>query len=420
MFFNDGNGQTSYLSPFSKHPITEKGLKFQSVYHYYTFNKFNKFKPIDPQRAAASLNSKTTKILIQIGNSRRHRIIPDWDSKKYGIMKRGYELKFQQHKDIKQGLIDLQAPELKYTAQPMFKYWGCYGENMLGKLLLELKKKYIEESISKPKPVPVKKMVTPPVPVSTNARVVKINNVRQFADVLYQVPVPVLPPSLAGHGFLKPLSVSDDEVDGIIAVPVPSMEMLLPKNNTKQSVSEKFFTSTDNIKQEEIDRGDLSKIITHEYEKLKIKQTSFVKQEPKQEELKVTPVVKKVKDNQCLNKLTSSHVVEKPKHDTHQKELLVLSFDSLDNNVENAIYIPLSEKKLITGEDVDDDILISISKKLNELDMTKKICLTDATGWYSSVLQNLSKAIAGKSVDMKSPEGKYAQGIMDRHPELAM
>jgi hypothetical protein len=66
------------------------------------------------------------------------------------------------------------------------------------------------------------------------------------------------------------------------------------------------------------------------------------------------------------------------------------------------------------------DTLISISKKLNELNVTKKICLNDTTGWYSFVLQNFSRAIAGKSVDLKSPAGQYAQEIMDRHPEMVM
>jgi hypothetical protein len=192
------------------------------------------------------------------------------------------------------------------------------------------------------------------------------------------------------------------------------------KETPTQSVSEKFFTSPDNIKQDEINAEDLSGSITREYEKLKKTQTVSVNPEPKEGKLKVLPVVKKDKDNSWLKRLTLSHTGEKTKPDTHQKELLVISLDSPDTKVENAICIPLEEKKLITGEEVDDDTLIGISKKLNELNVTKKICLNDTTGWYSVVLQNLSRAIAGKSVDLKSPAGQYAQGIMDRHPELVM
>jgi len=373
MFFNDGNGQYSYLSPFSKHPITENGVKFQSVYHYYTYNKFN---PTDPRWAATAVDTKTTKTLLQIGNSRRHQITPNWDSKKYDVMKRGYELKFQQHKGTKQGLINLNASALQYNAQPTFKYWSCYGQNMLGRLLLELKKKYTEESAPKHKPVIVKKVVTSIASVSVKARDVDLKEVRKFADMLYQVPVPVLPPSLAGTGVLKLPPVADDEkevlvdtgfikrsksdneVDEITTVPVPILEMSL--QNT-QTVSVNLEPKPD--------------------------------MEEKREELKMN---------------------------VQQKELLIISLDILDNNVENSICIPLAEKKLITNEEVDDYTLIKISQKLNELNVTKNICLNDTAGWYSCVLQNLSRAIDGKSVDLKSPAGEYAQGIMERHPSIAM
>ena len=56
-----------------------------------------------------------------------------------------------------------------------------------------------------------------------------------------------------------------------------------------------------------------------------------------------------------------------------EKELLVISFNSPDDKVEDAICIPLTEMKAVTGQEVDDDTLISISKKLNELNMKKKI-----------------------------------------------
>jgi hypothetical protein len=62
--------------------------------------------------------------------------------------------------------------------------------------------------------------------------------------------------------------------------------------------------------------------------------------------------------------------------------------------------------------------LISISKKLNVLSLTKKICLNDTTGWYNLVLQNLSRAIAGKVYDDAQGPGLYVKGIMERNPIL--
>ena len=469
MFFSDGNGQYSYLSPFSEHPITEKGVEFKSVYHYYVYNKFIL---TDPYWAKASMKIESMRKLIQIGNSRRHRIIPCWDSKKYDIMKKGYESKFQQHKDIKQKLIDLKESNLKYNAQPEFKYWSCYGKNMLGQLLMELKNKYSKESAPEPKPVPVKKEVAKPETAHTESLYVKPVEVKECVDVLYQVPIPVLHPSLAGS--IKP-PTSVDKYKRVLASPinikpknkvaeiVSALEISSQKTQdtqktqetqksqetqetqktqdtqktqetqksqetqktqektSKQSLSDKFFTGPDNIKQYKIDTTDVSRIITQEYEKLKNTQKLSVKHEQKEEGNK-NPVVKKINGNTWLKNLVAEKPIPKPipKPCIKQKELIVIYLDSLDNKVENSICIPLAEKKLITGEEVDDNTLISISKKLNELDVTKEICLKDTTGWYSSVLYNLNRAIAGKSVDLKTTSGKYVQGIMDRNPELVM
>jgi predicted NAD-dependent protein-ADP-ribosyltransferase YbiA (DUF1768 family) len=148
MFFGDYDGDLSYLSPFSDHPILSDKVSFKSVYHYYTYHKFN---TTNPALSIMAANAKTRRILTLIGNDHRHKITPDWDMKKYDIMKRGYELKFQQHPIIKKSFMCLKNVELKYSPHVRFNYWGHNGKNMMGVLLKELKTKYV--GVIKPEPV---------------------------------------------------------------------------------------------------------------------------------------------------------------------------------------------------------------------------------------------------------------------------
>jgi len=373
MYFNDSDKKCSYLSPFSDHPIFVDGIKFRSVYHYYTYHKFIL---TDSAWAKAVMRVKTTKSLIRIGNSRRHKIVPGWDAKKYKIMKTGYELKFQQHKNIKKKIMELKVVGLKYTSHPKFLYWGYYGKNMLGELLMELKKEYEtkRDALLVPKPIALKVHVKP-------------------TPILKETIKPTVPPPISPLPVLK-ITITDTE-----------------------SVSDKFFSRPDNIKQVAINANDLPENITENYEKLKKPQLLVLPARSRQVE-KETPVTVEKKKTVEVKEVShkTKTTVETPEPEL--KELLAISLDSPDNKIENTICIPLAEMKAVAEEEVDDDTLINISKKLNSLSLTKNICLTDTAGWYSLILQNLRLAIAGKEYDDTSAPGLYVKCIMDRYIDV--
>lgn len=156
MFFGDNNSRYTHLSPFSKNIIHDKGVYFPTVYHYYAYHKFNK---TDPGHAKLLLNSNIKK-LVQFSNSRRNRIMPSWDATKYDIMRKGYTLKFEQYREAKECLLSTTS-DLKYNGNPTFKYWNCYGQNNLGKLLMELRDEFRQRAavtkfaVHKPEPEPV-------------------------------------------------------------------------------------------------------------------------------------------------------------------------------------------------------------------------------------------------------------------------
>ena len=102
-----------------------------------------------------------------------------------------------------------------------------------------------------------------------------------------------------------------------------------------------------------------------------------------------------------------------------KKEALIISFDSIDNIIENAIYIPISEKKRDCDDYTVDSILISISKKLIALNDIKHIFIYDTTNWYSSIIQNLSNAITKNRYDTQDATvTTYVDDIMRRNVDL--
>lgn len=187
MNFDDNDGLYSYLSPFSGHIITENGIKFLNVYQYYTYYKFNN---TDPPYAASILKASSSDNLIRLANSRRNKITPSWDSKKYDVMKNGYKLKFQQYPVLKQCLVTLTADGLNYIEHPYMNYWSYHGKNMLGSMLMELKYEYMDTGVKQlPVPVPMKKItpivkqktpnVTPIVKPALPNNVLPVDNVLQ-------------------------------------------------------------------------------------------------------------------------------------------------------------------------------------------------------------------------------------------------
>jgi predicted NAD-dependent protein-ADP-ribosyltransferase YbiA (DUF1768 family) len=134
MSFDDSN----YLSPFNSCTIVEGDLKFNSVYHYYVYKKF---LGSDAALSEMILKAGSKQQLVALSDTRHVPVIDGWDSKKYNIMKSGYILMFNQHKE----LMDMFKTDTKYHydyEMSAFSYWGCFGSNRMNKMLCDVRKEF--------------------------------------------------------------------------------------------------------------------------------------------------------------------------------------------------------------------------------------------------------------------------------------
>jgi hypothetical protein len=96
------------------------------------------------------------------------------------------------------------------------------------------------------------------------------------------------------------------------------------------------------------------------------------------------------------------------------KPMVVVSLNTPDNPVDNAIYIPISDYKEITGNDVGDDILIEVATKINELSATHKVCIMDTGATYNQIIQDLSNALNDRPFNKDKYAGSFVAEIMER------
>ena len=150
---NKRNGQPTYLEDminfgrvgepyfeftnFYDVPITIGDVQYKSSEHYFQTQKFTN----NPDLVNAIKNAPTPYDAYVIGNNNIQLIVPDWESKKIGVMRNVMYTKFIQHPDLKEMLISTDNRRLVYRSGD--KYWGVdqngFGDNVFGKLLMDLR-----------------------------------------------------------------------------------------------------------------------------------------------------------------------------------------------------------------------------------------------------------------------------------------
>ena len=355
MLFND-TGVASFLSPFSAHPIKWNNLVFPNTYYFYAYMKF---KDTDPEWARSLLNAQSNDHLIRMSDSRRHRITGGWDSKKFRIMKRGYVLKFSQHKQLRVKLLELGKILTGYDEHPAFTYWSHHGDNMLKTLLLELQREY-----SAPNPG----VRTGSVVRSHGSKVHGSHvddHIAMSVDIVYDIMAPT--PGLTENIEPQPINIDALclQYDQLICSDAKVITKNLPLDASEH---------------------------THAPLKAPLKM------------VRVHPA--------------SSKYITISFNDTHMTNdgCGVVGLHGQPENNANMINIPLYAFKNVTGADVSDDILIKISKKLIELSKLKHICINDTRGWYSTIIQNIGSTITGGTYDTSSDAGIYTAGLIGRNP----
>jgi len=128
------------FSNFSDHPTLIDGHLWKTTEHYFQAMKFfgsddawyNTIKNVDSVAASKKL-----------GNSRDHKLRDDWENVKDDVMRKAVKAKVYQHLDVFNFLMST-GNQVLIEASPTDYYWGegdlRTGKNMLGKILMEIRK----------------------------------------------------------------------------------------------------------------------------------------------------------------------------------------------------------------------------------------------------------------------------------------
>lgn len=138
-FYSAGD-EYGEFSNFAAFPILLGKKKWPTTEHYFQAQKFS-----DPKNREEVRNANDPSIAARLGRDRKKKIRPDWEAVKIGVMRQALEAKFTQHDELKRLLLATGSAKLvEHTAND--RYWGDggdgSGQNMLGRLLMEIRNKF--------------------------------------------------------------------------------------------------------------------------------------------------------------------------------------------------------------------------------------------------------------------------------------
>jgi len=138
--FFGSKGKHAIFSNFAYTRLVIGGLTYKTAEHYF---QSSKFAETDPEYAEVVRMSNTPKECKRLGCSKEHKIHPRWNtSERIKVMERVIFCKAMQNEKFRNLLLD--SGDLEIIEASWDVYWGegrnGDGENMLGKLLVELRK----------------------------------------------------------------------------------------------------------------------------------------------------------------------------------------------------------------------------------------------------------------------------------------
>lgn len=143
IYFYSGSDEYSEFSNFSNFGFTEKGKDYKTMEHY-----FHSKKSMDYEYAEFIRTAPRAIDAYRRGKSKDFPIWPDWDRMQLHVMRKGLKLKFDQNPHLKRMLINTGDRPIIHETKSHY-FWGQdlkgKGENMLGKMMMELREKYKNE-----------------------------------------------------------------------------------------------------------------------------------------------------------------------------------------------------------------------------------------------------------------------------------
>lgn len=125
------------FSNFAAYPIELDGQTWPTAEHYFQAQKF-----AGTDHAEAVRLEPSPMKAAKMGRDRSRPLRPDWEAVKDDIMRTAVEAKFTQHEELRKLLRSTgEATLVEHTKNDT--YWGDggdgTGQNMLGKILMELR-----------------------------------------------------------------------------------------------------------------------------------------------------------------------------------------------------------------------------------------------------------------------------------------
>ena len=134
------------FSNFSPYPIRLHGKGWPTSEHFFQAQKFK-----DEAYQEQIRSTKSPMIAARLGRSRKQPIRPDWDRVKVSVMEEAVRAKFAQHEDLRRLLLETGDAEIvEHTERD--STWGDggdgSGQNLLGKILMRVRKELREKPLS--------------------------------------------------------------------------------------------------------------------------------------------------------------------------------------------------------------------------------------------------------------------------------
>ncbi|PTX93963.1 DUF1768 domain-containing protein [Spartobacteria bacterium LR76] len=137
--FYKPNEAFGLLTNFARLPIEVDGKVWPTTEHYFQAQKFH-----DEAYRERIRTAETPREAADLGRSRNVPLRPDWEAIKDDVMRRAIAEKVRQHQAVQDVLLST-GDSLLVEHTPRDSYWGDGGDgsgkNMLGKILMEVRRK---------------------------------------------------------------------------------------------------------------------------------------------------------------------------------------------------------------------------------------------------------------------------------------
>lgn len=148
IYFYRSNEKFGFLSNLYPCKVIFENIEFKSSEFAYQYGKFRKQTEKEKEILTWAMQCPNSSLMAQLSHSLfSWQIVPDWNTIKLERMKNVINAKFSQNPELKRKLIETRNYLLVENSKTD-SFWGCgknkKGKNMLGILLMNLRKEFIE------------------------------------------------------------------------------------------------------------------------------------------------------------------------------------------------------------------------------------------------------------------------------------